>query len=81
MPTVQHGVEKMLPFITSQAVALSKAKRGASKSPANGQQHTVPHTGKGFFSRVLDALVESRKRQAAMEIERQRRLRGDALEK
>ena len=71
----------MLPFVASQAVALSRAKREASKPPANSQRSAAPRTGKGFFSMLFDALVESRKRQAAMEIERQRRLRGEALEK
>jgi hypothetical protein len=71
----------MLPFVASQAVALSQAKRKSCKSPVNGQRSATPRTGKRFFSMLLDALVGSRKRQAAMEIQRQRRLRGEALKK
>lgn len=71
----------MLPFVASQAVALSQARRDASKASANGQQNATPRTGKGFFSKLLGGLVEFRRRQAAMEIQRQRRLRGEALDK
>ncbi len=72
---------KMLPFVASQAVALSQAKREASKAGRRTAKGAAPRTGKGFFSMLFDALVESRKRQAAMEIQRQRRLRGEARKK
>ena len=42
---------KMSPFVASQAVALSQARREASKASANGRQNATPRTGKGFFSR------------------------------
>ena len=48
----------MLPFVASQAVALSQARRDASKASANGQQNATPRTGKGFFSKLLGGLVE-----------------------
>jgi hypothetical protein len=71
----------MLPFVASEAVALSQAKRAASKPAASGQGSAGPRTGKGVFSTLFGALVKSRRLQAAMEIQRQRRLRGEALKK
>jgi acyl-CoA reductase-like NAD-dependent aldehyde dehydrogenase len=71
----------MFPFVASQAIALSRAKQKASKAPASGQRSATPRSRKGFLSRLFDALAESRARQAAMELQRQRRLRGEALEK
>jgi hypothetical protein len=70
----------MLPFVASQAVAVSQAKRDASRASANGQPNTTPRTGKGFFATLFGALFESRKRQAVMEILRRRR-RGETLGK
>lgn len=73
----------MLPFVASQAqaIALSQAKQEPNGSPASRQHSATSRSGKGFFSMLFDALVESRKRQAAMEIQRQRRLRSGALKK
>ena len=71
----------MLPFVASHAVALSQAKRDASKASANGQPSATPPRGKGFFATLFGTLFESRKRQAEMEIQRQPRLRGETLGK
>ena len=71
----------MLPFVASQAVAISQAKRDASKASANGRPSATPRTGKGFFSTLFDALFGFRKRQAVVGIQRQRRLRGETLGK
>jgi hypothetical protein len=72
---------KMLPFVASQAVAVSQAKRDASKALANGQPSATRRTGKGFFATLLGALFESRKRQAIMEILRRGRWRAETLGK
>lgn len=72
---------KMLPFVASQAVAVSQAKRDASKASANGQPSATRLTGKGFFATLLGALFEPRKRQAVMEIQRRRRWRGETFGK
>jgi hypothetical protein len=71
----------MLPVVASQAVALSQAKQAANRASANGQPSATPRTGKGFFSTLLGVLFEPRKRQAVMEIQRQCRLRAEALGK
>jgi hypothetical protein len=64
----------MLPFVASQAVALSQAQQEASKSPANGQRSTTPRIGKGFWSRFLEAMIESRSRRADIELRNYRGL-------
>jgi len=68
---------KMLPFVASQAVAVSQAKRDASKASAKGQPSATRRTGKGFFA----TLLESRKRRAIMEILRRGRWRAETLGK
>jgi hypothetical protein len=71
----------MLPFVASQAVALSQAKRDASKASANGPPSATPRRGKGSLATLFGALFKSRKRQADMEVQRQPRLRGETLGK
>jgi hypothetical protein len=63
----------MLPFVTSQAIALSQAKRDASKASANGQPSATPRPGKGIFAMLFGALVNPRKHQ--------RRLRSEGPKK
>ena len=71
----------MLPFVTSHAIALSQAKQKPGKSPASSQQSAAPRTGKGFFSRLFDAMVDARMRQAKIELARYRRLPAEAPKK
>jgi hypothetical protein len=61
----------MLSFVTSQAIALSQAKKAASepKAPARADRRRR----KGILSSVFDALVEARMRRAEIEIEHHRR--------
>ena len=58
----------MLPFVTSQAIALSQAKKKPEKSPASRQQKAAPRARKGFFSRLFEAMVDARMRQAEVEL-------------
>jgi hypothetical protein len=61
----------MLSFMTSQAIALSQAKKVESEPRA---PKCVKHRRrKGFFSSVFDVLVEARMRRAEIEIEHHRR--------
>jgi hypothetical protein len=60
----------MFPFVASQAITLTQAKQ---KSVEGGQRSAdadapVQTVKKGRFRRVLDALVESRRRKADSEI-------------
>jgi hypothetical protein len=70
----------MLSFMASQAVALSQArlepKRSPKRSPVSGHHNPARRSGKGFFSSVFDALVETRMRRAEIEIEHHRRFYG-----
>ena len=62
----------MLSFMTSQAIALSQAKKSrqrADKRPRVRQRRRR----KGFISSVFDVLVEARMRRAEIEIEHHRR--------
>jgi hypothetical protein len=70
----------MFPFVASQAIALKQAKRTPAKAaPGSGDASPRVRTArKGFFRRVLDALVDSRRRKADLEIEAQERLHGIA---
>jgi hypothetical protein len=54
----------MFSLLASRAIALSKANREPPKPRAHALRSAAPRAGKGFFSRVFDALVESRMRQA-----------------
>jgi hypothetical protein len=68
----------MFSFMASQAIALSQAKQEPSKSPARGQQGIAQPARKGFWSRVLDAMVNSRARRAQMEIRYHRGLHEES---
>ena len=57
----------MFSFMASQAIALSQAKQEANTAPATGQRTHVQHARKGFFSRLLDGMVEARMRRAEIE--------------
>ena len=57
----------MFPFVASQAIALSQVKK---KSSAPADSRVPQRTRKGLFSRVVDALIQSRERRAEREIER-----------
>ena len=71
----------MFSFMASQAIALSQAKqRQQARLRASGQQSAAPRTGKGFFARLFDALVESRMRRAGIELQRHRGLRGESAQ-
>lgn len=72
---------KMFPIVASQAVAVSQAKRDASKASANGQPSATRRTGKRSFATLFGALFESRKRQAIMEILRRGLWRAETLGK
>jgi hypothetical protein len=72
---------KMFPIAASQAVAVSQAKRDASKASANGQPSATRRTGKRSFATLFGALFESRKCQAIMEILRRGRWRAETLGK
>jgi len=61
----------MLSFMTSQAIALSQAKKAASEPRA--PKPADHRARKGFFSNVFDALVETRMRRAEIEVEHHRR--------
>jgi hypothetical protein len=58
----------MLPFVTSQAIALSQSKQRPNNSQPNTQQDKAPRTGRGFFSRLFEAMVNARMRQAEAEL-------------
>jgi hypothetical protein len=72
---------KMFPIVASQAVAVSQAKRDASKASANGQPSATRRTGKRSFATLFGALFESHKRQAIMEILRRGLWRAETLGK
>lgn len=61
----------MLSLMTSQAVALSQAKKAASEPRA--PERAEHHACKGHLSNVFDVLVEARMRRAEIEIEHHRR--------
>lgn len=65
----------MLSFVTSHAVALSQVKHDPNNASAR-QQKAARSTGKGFWSRLFNALFEARMRQAEIEIEHHRRFYG-----
>jgi hypothetical protein len=78
----------MLPLITSQAIALSRAKSGrakptAEKSAAEGQVRPQPASRAparmSFLWRVLDAVAAARLRRAEIEIRYHRQLCEDIL--
>src|SRR5262245_60966971 len=80
----RRGAWMMFPFPGSQATALSQAvalkhampkpvKTGSSNADASPP---VPTVRKGLFRRVLDILVESRRRKADREIGTHRRWMG-----
>ena len=69
----------MLPFVASQAIALSRVKQESDKSPADRQHTATLRSGKGFFSRLFDAMAESRRRRAEIEVQRRSRLRGEMV--
>jgi hypothetical protein len=64
----------MLSFMTSQAIALSQVKQGASKPQATTRAQRPAR--KRLLARVFDALVEARMRRADIEIEHHRRFYG-----
>ena len=71
----------MLSFMASQAIALSQAKQEANTAPATGQQRAAQRTGKGFFSRLFDAMVDARMRRAEIELRYHRGLHEESSSK
>ena len=71
----------MFSFMASQAIALSQAKQEANTAPATGQQHIVQHASKGFFSRLLDGMVDARMRRAEVELRYHRGLHEESSSK
>jgi hypothetical protein len=72
----------MLPFIASQAITQRQAEQKSSKPRLSSDAVSERHTsGKGFFGRVLGALVQSRLRKADLEIAAHRRLSGQDAHK
>jgi hypothetical protein len=74
----REGAWEMYPFVASQAIALQHAIRKPDKQRITDQPITdpsppVPAVRKGLFRRILDVLVESRRRRADLEIQRQQR--------
>jgi hypothetical protein len=68
----------MFPFVASQAIALTQARRKPDKQRITNQRITdpkppVPAVRKGLFRRILDVLAESRRRRADLEIQRHQR--------
>jgi hypothetical protein len=60
---------KMFSFMASQAIALSQAKQEANTAPAaTGQPRAAQSTRKGFWSRLFEAMVDSRMRRAEIEL-------------
>jgi hypothetical protein len=66
----------MLPLVASQALALSRTKQDAGKR--RERKRAAHGTRKRLLSTVLDALVESRKRRAEIEIAYYRRMREES---
>jgi hypothetical protein len=58
----------MLSLMASQAIALSQAKREENTAPATGQQRAAQSTRRGFWSRLFEAMVDSRMRRAEIEL-------------
>jgi hypothetical protein len=71
----------MLSFMASQAIALSQTKQEANTAPATGRQRIVQRAGKGFFSRLLDAMVDARMRRAEIELRYHRGLHEESSSK
>ena len=73
----------MFSFVASQAIAQSQAKQKSSKPRPRGSDAGSERrpSGKGFFGRVLGALVQSRLRKADLEIAAHRRLSGQDTHK
>ena len=70
----------MLSFVTSHAVALSQVKHDPNKSSAR-QQKAARSTGKGFWSRLFEAMVDARMRRAEIELRYHRGLHEDTANK
>jgi hypothetical protein len=69
----------MFLFATSQAIAASQVKQRQGKAPMHKEVDAErPRNGRGLLWRLFDALAESRRLRARVEIERQRRLREGA---
>jgi hypothetical protein len=69
----------MLPFVVSQAVALSQLKQGQGK-PADSRPAIAGRTSdnrNSLFARAFDALVVSRMRKAKYELQAHRRMYDD----
>ena len=68
----------MFPFPASHAIALTQAKRKPTKAlpRATDPQPPVRPVKKGVLRRVLDALIDSRRRRVEQEIETRRRTSG-----
>ena len=71
----------MLPFMTSQAIALSQVKREPNKSAASGRQSAARPTGKGFWSRLARAMIDSRRRRGEIELRHYRGSHEDSPDK
>ena len=71
----------MLSFMASQSIALSQVKQEANTAPATGQQRIAQRTSKGFFSRLLDAMVDARLRRAEIELRYHRGLHEESSSK
>ena len=74
----------MLPLITSQAIALSKAEQGRARStqsapvkPASAEPASQPPKRTSFLWRVLDAIAVARLHRAEVELRYHRQLYED----
>jgi hypothetical protein len=71
----------MFSFMASQALALSQAKQEPNKSPARGQQGIAQPARKGFWSRLHEAMIDSRRRRAEIELRYYRGLHEESSNK
>jgi hypothetical protein len=72
----------MLSFMASQAIALSQVKQEANTAPAaTGQPRAAQSTRKGFWSRLFEAMVDSRMRRAEIELRYHRGLHEESSSK
>jgi hypothetical protein len=68
-----EGAWDMFPFVAPQAIALKQAMRKPDRQRIADPNPPIPAVRKGIFRRFLDVLVESHRRRADLEIQRQQR--------
>lgn len=71
----------MFSFMASQAIALSQAKQEARPTPAAGEERIAQRSGKGFWSRLFAAMIDSRRRRGEIELRNYRGLHEESVNK